>query len=268
MGRRTVVVRGGMFEVDLSEEGQGPPLVYLHGIWDGPDNPLLAALRQRFTVLEPKIPGFGATTGEEHLRDIHDATYFFLDLLDELGCDGVPLVGHCLGGMFAAELAAAQPRRFRSVVLIAPFGMWSDARPSLDFFPAPPDELALALYGPAGPDGIAGTSVLRPGSSEPEGLTDEQRLERRLERARALAGAARFLWPIPNRGLAKRAHRLPASTLLVWGTEDGLVPAEHGAMLQGLAEGSRLALVEGAGHLPHYQQPERVLTLVEEALAE
>lgn len=257
-----------MFEVDLSEEGQGPPLVYLHGIWDGPDNPLVSALRQRFTVIEPRIPGFGATTGEEHLRDVHDALYFFLDLLDQLGCEGVPLVGHCLGGMFAAELAAAQPRRFGSLVLIAPFGMWSDTRPSVDFFSASPDELALALYGPAGPDGIAGTSVLRPGSSEPEGLTDEQRVDRRLERARALAGAARFLWPIPNRGLAKRAHRLPASTLLIWGTEDGVVPSEHGEKLQRLAAGSRLELIEGTGHLPHYQQPERVLMLAGEVLGE
>lgn len=266
MARRTVAVRGGMFEVDLSEAGQGPPLLYLHGIWDGPDNPLVAALQRDFTVVEPKIPGFGKTSGEEHLRDIHDAVYFFLDLLDQLGCEGVPLVGHCLGGMFAAELAASQPARFSHVVLIAPFGMWSDDRPSLDFFPATPDELALALYGSSGPDGIAGTSVLRPGSSEPEGLTDEQRMERRLERARALASAARFLWPIPNRGLAKRAHRLPPSTLLVWGTEDGVVPAEHGALLHGLATGSRLELLEGAGHLPHYQQPERVRSLLREVL--
>jgi pimeloyl-ACP methyl ester carboxylesterase len=268
MTRRTVPVRGGTFEVDLSESGQGPPLVYLHGIWDGEDNPLVAALQQQFTVVEPKIPGFGRTTGEEHLRDVHDAVFFFLDLLDQLGYEGVPLVGHCLGGMFAAELAATQPARFPHLILIAPFGMWSDGRPSVDLFAAAPDELALALYGSSGPDGIAGTAVLRPGSSEPEGLTNEQQVERRLERARALAGAARFLWPIPNRGLSRRAHRLPSSTLLIWGTEDGVVPSEHATLLRDLAAGSRLELLDGAGHLPHYQHPERVLGLVEEFLGD
>jgi pimeloyl-ACP methyl ester carboxylesterase len=267
MASRSLSLRNGMFEVEVAEAGQGPPLLYLHGIWDGPDNPLVASLQRRFTVVEPKLPGFGATRGEEHLYDVHDAVYFFLDVLDELGCDGVPLVGHCLGGMFAAEVAAAQPGRFRRLVLIAAFGLWSDALPALDFFAAGPDELAQGLYGASGPDGIAGTSVLRPGSLEPEGLTDEERVERRLERARALAAAARFLWPIPDRGLSKRAHRLPPSTLLVWGKEDGVVPPAHGEMLERLAPGSRLEIVDGAAHLPHYQQPERVRALVEEALS-
>lgn len=266
MATRTVPLRGGMFEVDLSETGQGPPLLYLHGIWDGPDNPLVAALQRRFTVVEPRLPGFGGTTGEEHLLDIHDGLYFFLDLVDQLGYEGVPLIGHCLGGMFAAELAAAQPARWPHVVLIAPFGLWLTDHPSLDFFAADPDELAQALYGGSEADGIAGTSVLRPGSSEPEGLTDEQRVDRRLERARSLAAAARFLWPIPDRGLARRAHRLPASTLLVWGSNDGLVPPEQGALLQRLAPGSRLEVVDGAGHLPHYQQPDRVEALVARAV--
>jgi pimeloyl-ACP methyl ester carboxylesterase len=55
---------------------------------------------------------------------------------------------------------------------------------------------------------------------------------------------------------------------LIWGTEDGVVPSEHATLLRDLAAGSRLELLEGAGHLPHYQHPERVLGLVEEFLAD
>ena len=38
--------------------------------------------------------------------------------------------------------------------------------------------------------------------------------------ARANAAAARLLWPLGERGLAKRLHRIEAPTLLVWGAEE------------------------------------------------
>src|SRR5439155_27287210 len=37
----------------------------------------------------------------------------------------------------------------------------------------------------------------------------------------------RSLWPIPNRGLAKRLHRVSAPTLLVWGESDRIVPPQY-----------------------------------------
>lgn len=266
MADRQISLRDGMFKVGLNELGDGPPLLYLHGIWDGPDNPLLGLLAKHHRVLVPDIPGFGATRGEEHLFDVHDALYFFLDLLDHLRLDGLPIVGHCLGGMFAAELAAAQPERFSGVALLAPFGMWSDLHPALDLFAASPPELAAALYGSSGPDGIAGEMPLRPGSTEPAQLSDEERVERALQRARALAGAARFLWPIPDRGLQRRAHRLPSETLLVWGEQDSVVPLAQAELFRRAVPTARLEIVEGAAHLLHYQKPEEVATLLQSAL--
>ena len=56
------------------------------------------------------------------------------------------LIGHGLGGMFAAELAAVQPERFSHLVLIDPFGLWLPEVPTLDYFVLPPVELAEALY--------------------------------------------------------------------------------------------------------------------------
>ena len=44
---------------------------------------------------------------------------------------------------------------------------------------------------------------------------------------RALEAAARLLWPIGDRGLAKRLHRITAPTLLLWGSEDRIVPASY-----------------------------------------
>ena len=141
--------------------------------------------------------------------------------------------------------------------------MWRDDVPGLDVFAATDAELDVALFG-------SKTSVARPDSvlfaPSEHGLDAASTVERRLARARALAGAARFLWPIPDRGLSRRAHRIGRDTLLIWGGDDGLCPVEQGVALAGLVEGSRLQVLDGVGHLPQYSAPEAVLSAVTEFL--
>ena len=53
-------------------------------------------------------------------------------------------------------------------------------------------------------------------------------------------------------------------TLIVWGTQDRMIPAWHATTaLQGIA-GSRVELFEGAGHFPHLDDPERFALLLSE----
>ena len=40
----------------------------------------------------------------------------------------------------------------------------------------------------------------------------------------ALACTGKFIWPLPDKGLKKRIHRISAPTLIVWGRQDGLTP--------------------------------------------
>jgi pimeloyl-ACP methyl ester carboxylesterase len=57
-------------------------------------------------------------------------------------------------------------------------------------------------------------------------------------------------------------------TLLVWGASDGVVTPDYGRAYARLIPGSRLALIEGAGHHPEIEQPEafveRVAAFLEE----
>jgi len=267
-----------MFEVELDERGAGSPLVYLPGLFDGPESPLVTGLAEHYRVLVPANPGTAGSRGEEHLWDLHDALCYYLDLLDAIGFERGPLVGHCLGGMFAAELAAIAPDRFSPVVLINPFGIWRDDLGALDLFAATEDELHVALFGSGPPPAFGPSSAVTPDARTPDARTPDARtpvsggaegtgdVERRLARARALAGAARFLWPIPDRGLSRRAHRISADTLLIWGSEDRICPLAEGVRLHGLIGGSRLEILDGAGHLPQYSHPEVVLGAVEEFL--
>jgi pimeloyl-ACP methyl ester carboxylesterase len=247
---RTISVRDGLFETRIREAGSGPPLLYLHGAeglrpgWP----PFLAALAERFRVLAPDLPGFGQSNGGEQFQDGLDLTIYLQDLLDTLGLDRVPILGHDLGGMAAAELAAAADRRVSALVLVAPLGLWADDDPILDFFATPRDMLEPLTWHSLSTDGAA--AVLAP----PE--TEDEELRLRLERTGNLATATRFLWPIPDRGLKRRIHRVSAPTLLVWGQSDRIVPPSYGPRWLAALPDAQLAIVPSAGHEPMLEQPD------------
>lgn len=252
-----VPVRNGAFETEVLEAGNGSPLLFLHG-WAGVQpGPFLDGLAASHRLIAPLHPGYGRSSGDEHLLDLHDLLYYYLDFLDELGLRNLPVVAHSLGAMFAAELAAMQPERFSRLVLLAPFGLWNDQYPVMDFFVASPDDLREAAF--ADPESEAARALTR----LPENEGDLAPL---LERVKSMRVAAKYLWPIPNRGLSRRIHRVTAPALIAWGEDDRIAPARYGADFQRLLRGSRLELVPRAGHFPQVEQPEAVLRLTEEFL--
>src|SRR5688572_13324257 len=98
-----------------------PPLLYLHGLagdlfttpadqgWPA----FLDALGAQFSITAPAHPGYDGGPSTEGLDAVEDYVFLYLDLLDELGHNGVELVGFSLGGWLAAELALRYPRRVR-----------------------------------------------------------------------------------------------------------------------------------------------------------
>jgi len=133
-------------------------------------------------------------------------------------------------------------------------------RPVQDFFVMTPAELAAALYhDPASPAARAASET----PTEGDAL-----IEFHLESAKSLATAAKYLWPIPNRGLAKRTHRIAAPTLIVWGASDGIASPRYAEALRERIAGARVTIVEEAGHLPHEEQPAKLAEIVSAFLAE
>ena len=162
--------------------------------------------------------------------------------------------------MFAAELAAVQPKRFSHLVLVNPFGLWLPEVPTLDYFVLPPAELAEALYRDRD------SAAARATAKAPEG--QQALIAYMLERAQSMAAAARYLWPIPDRGLSKRLHRVRTPTLIVWGQADRVVPVAYAAEWQQRIPGSRLVIRQDAGHLPQVEAPGAVAELTDAFLAE
>jgi pimeloyl-ACP methyl ester carboxylesterase len=251
----------GAFSLHVWESGAGRPLLYLHGFEGHPgEAPFLERLAASWRVIAPEAPGFGESTGIEQIDDILDLTLVYRQLVEALGLGEVDLIGHSLGGMFAAEFAAICPQHVRRLVLVSPFGLWLEEAEIPDFLAMSAGQLARATW--HDPESAAAQAAQRSGANGASPIATAVR------RASNLAAAGKFLWPIPDRGLRKRLPLIGAPTLIVRGASDKLIPAPYGAAFQRLIPNARLETIPDAGHTPQAEQPDAFLDAVESFLTE
>lgn len=234
------------------EGGQGQPLVYLHGAGSvTAQDPLLAKLAETHRVYAPLLPGYGDSEECGDLRDMLDITLHTWDVVEALGLKDPVLVGHSMGGMIAAEMAAVAPNDVSRLGLICPAGLWLDEHPIPDIFAMLPYELPAVLFH----DVAAGTAMMTAGVA----LDDPEWLKGFLvQNARQLGMAGKILFPVPDRGLSERLYRVKAKTVLVWGDGDKLiVPAYAHAWKKAIAQ-AELVSVPEAGHMITLEKTEHV----------
>jgi pimeloyl-ACP methyl ester carboxylesterase len=122
MRRRELRVRDT--PVDFLADGEGAPLLFLHGAGGaGRWLPFQEELARSFAVHFPSHPGHGGSPAAEWIEHISDLAFHYLDLLDALALPRVHLVGASFGGWIAAEIAVMAPHRLSSLVLIDPVGI-------------------------------------------------------------------------------------------------------------------------------------------------
>ena len=76
------------------------------------------------------------------------------------------------------------------------------------------------------------------------------------DRMQDIAAAGKFLWPLPDKGLHRRAYRIKAPTLILWGEQDRINPPSYAADFQRMIARSQTASVANAGHLLMLEQPD------------
>jgi pimeloyl-ACP methyl ester carboxylesterase len=245
----------GPFELRVWSEGTGdPPLLFLHGYERHPGGAsFLRRLAEARRVLAPEQPGYGKSTGLEHIHEVVDLALLYRELVESLGVDQVDLIGHSWGGMVAGELAALSPHFVRKLVLVDAFGLWLDDQPSLDPW-GPPEQVAAAKW--HDPEAIPEEpTIFEPDPDDPHAL--------KFFTVGNLATAAKFLWPIPDRGLRRRLPYVKAPTLVVQGASDGLVPIAYGEELARLIPGAELVTIAEAGHYPMIEREDAFIEAVE-----
>jgi len=195
-------------------------------------------------VVLPEHPGFGEVERPEWLDSILDLAYCHLEVLDKLGIERAHLVGESLGGWVAAELAAMAPERFRSLTLIAPFG--------LDV-PGLPDIFIM--------NRAQWRTVTR---FEPGELEPEPSIEQLVKESRVQATLARVGWNpyLHDPRLPRWLHRATMPALVVWGKQDKLVPCSTADEWASLLPQARVLLLDRAGHFPALEQPGAVVDAI------
>lgn len=235
---------------DVEIAGSGPALVYLHGPWGlPPDRSFVQRLAQAHTVYAPRFPG---TTPDDPdavhaLSDWLDLVVYHGELLERLKLGGpVCIVGHSFGALVAAELAAGQS--VKKLVLIDPVGLWRDDAPVKNWMVLSEAERRPSLF--ADPQGDAAQLFFAVPADA------DARVDALAPVIWAQACTGKFVWPIADRGLRRRIHRIAAPTLIVFGDSDRIVAPLYGKEFAALISGARIEFIAKAGHLPHLEQPE------------
>jgi len=269
---RTRVVHG--YERAYRMGGRGPALLFLHGIGDDSSTwlDLLASLAGEYTVIAPDLLGHGASAKPRADYSVAAYACGMRDLLTTLDVDRVTVVGHSLGGGVAMQFAYQFPERCERLVLVGSGGVGASVHPLLRLAAAPGAGLVLPLLGS------------RPALSALRGFAELLRLSEDLDYV--LARYVRLLEPSTRSAFLRTLRSVVdwrgqvvnmldrcyltegIPTLLVWGTDDRVVPSGHALRAHRAMPGSRLVLFEGAGHFPHRSDPHRFLEILREFLTE
>ena len=267
------------------EAGTGePPVVLIHGLGSTITKwrdalPMIAARRRTIAV---DLPGFGKSATPRARYSFGFLAGGVGAFLDSLGVERCVLVGNSLGGTTAIWLAAAQPERVAGLVLVdaalpLPPGARPDAATAARMAAASMPGIGEALYSlfirlKSGDEQVA--DGLRRNIADPSRVSAEtmrlmrdeaeQRKHRPELRQPLMSAQRNLLWMLTARReeVERVAASLRVPTLLVWGSEDVLVPLAVGNEWVAKIPGAELVVMEGAGHNPQVEMPDRFAEIV------
>jgi pimeloyl-ACP methyl ester carboxylesterase len=252
-------LRVGGIELEVVRRGSGRLMLLLHGFQTiDPGSHFLELLARHGEIVAPSGPGFGNSPRPKDFDTVYDLVHLYLEVLETLPGDKVTLVGFSFGGWLAAEVAVACSHRLDKLVLVDPVGIKISDRETpdiLDIFNRSPDEVRQKSW--HDPDRFA------PDFNE---MSDEALVIH----ARNREALCLYAWHpyMYNPQLPRWLRRINVPTLLLWGMSDRVVTPDYGRAYSRLIPGSRLELIEAAGHHPEIEQPEAFAERVSRFLEE
>jgi pimeloyl-ACP methyl ester carboxylesterase len=278
---RTYRVRIAGTRTHIVEMGSGDPVVLLHGYGDSVATWrfVAPALARRHRVIAADLPGFGRSQPTTHRPLLDWYAHWTEELIAKVAPRGrATLVGNSLGGAIALDTALRTPLRVAKLVLLDCAGL-SDGVPLWWRLLTAQLPLLPPLAGPAAaalPPAVLTRIVAQVYST----LVFHRAAEVDADCTRAFAEHYRtpadiqrlfdlghtIVRELSTGRLMRDAPTLSVPTLLVWGTQDRLIPSAHGAALQRAVPSAQLYLVDDCGHCPQLERPGELVTAVERFL--
>ena len=253
--------------------GEGPPVVFVHGLGGAWQNwleniPRTAEERRTFAL---DLPGFGRSEMPRAEISISGYGRTVNQFCEQLGLDEVVLVGNSMGGFVAAETAIQFPSRVERLVLVSAAGI------SITNIYRRPAQTWGRVAAALGTYGAANTraTVVRPHLRH-MALGFVMRHPTRLRadlcweqiHAAGTPGFRDALDALLDYDFRPRLPEIGCPTLIVWGNEDMLVPVEDATEFERQIPNARKILMEDTGHVPMLERPVKFNECLVEFLAE
>ncbi len=224
--------------------------------------PFHEQLARRARVIAPAHPGCSQSEENRDIETIEDVVFHYLEVLDALALPQFDLVGSCVGGWIAAELAARHPEKIRRLALIGATGLFVENALIGDVFMMAQPERGSSY---AGLREMLFSSSDHPQSLAlfPDGMGE---IDEELRRYQMLRFTSRIGFKPPyfyNRSLKNRLYRIAAPTLVIWGEKDRMVPRLHGeTYARSIAEAAALKVIAEAGHAVQVENPDATAKMI------
>jgi pimeloyl-ACP methyl ester carboxylesterase len=222
------------YSFSVRSDGRGTPIVLLHGLsgsarwWDRNFD----ALAKGHAVAAVELVGFGGNRrffGSPLPLPFDESVALLARWLEAEWSEPVHLVGHSMGGQLAIELAARIPERVRSLTLVSSSGIPFAMHPRAHVRALLHQPSAVVSFGPR-----LALDAFRAGPG-------------------SLALASMRLLVRDSRGAMEK---IAAPALLIWGDSDPLIPLEYAEAIREKIPHADLVVLERAGHVAMWDQPE------------
>lgn len=255
----------------MLESGGGAPLFYLHGFADVHSVkeswlPFHEQLGKSARLIAPAHPGCAQSDEDKDIDTVEDVVFSYLEVLDALKLAQFDLVGSCVGGWIAAEIAVRHPEKIRKLVLIGAAGLFVQGALIGDVFMNAQPEYGSSY---ATLRKMLFSSANQPNALDmfPDGKGE---LDDELRRYQMLRLSSRIGFKPPyfyNHSLKNRLHRITSPTLVLWGEHDHMVPRVHGENYAERIPNAKLTIIPGAGHSVQAEKPEETAKAILDFLA-
>jgi len=257
--KRYVETPGGRPIALIDSGGNRPALLMLHGFSDTSRSfATLEPFLSRFRLILPDLPGHGASVLDEGMR-VDDFATSIDRLVERLGLEDIALVGHSMGAMTSIELAARRRHEVSALILLS-----ASLRPDFDA-ESPISRDIRALGDPIDPSGRFlrdWYACSRPVDSD---FLSKMKLDAAAMPAATWQG---ILDGFNETDLRHSASCVTAPVLCIAGSADPLFGDPHRQALASAFQSVRSITLEGYGHNPHWEDPEKVSALILSFLSE
>ena len=248
-----------------SGKKENPCLIFIHGLGSASDRwmKIPDSLSSNFQCFCIDLPGFGESDKPINLKyTIEDFSDIVIKFQTKLVSKPSSLIGHSLGGYITAEIAIQKPDLLKKMVLIDSSGMLQSPTPILE-------EYVEAAMNPS-KDKVR--TVFEKMVADPSRIPPAL-VEGFIQRINKPNAKIAFQKTLINSattqiGIERLKRISKTSTMIIWGSQDMVIPIGHSKFFKDSIKNSSLQIIEDAGHAPFAEKQQEVGTILKEFLSD